>query len=130
MAQTAAVQINLFGFQEGSEFCQKTQTLRGNFAVSSQVSGSPASQDEYQTGGLPISWAIEPVKTLAAPFEVQVWSAVGSGYQYTYNQSLQTLKIFGTNNIELAGGGTIPTAVLNDTIQFRAVFGKFDFFKQ
>lgn len=107
----------------GNEFAQKTQTLRGTFVPST---GS------YQHGGLPVSWALEPVKTLAPPFEVQVWSASGSGYVYFYNVANTTLQVFesgasGTPLGELLEGA-LPAAVLNDVIQFRAVLAKFDFF--
>ena len=129
MSQQALVQVTPFSGYEGYEYTQKTQVVRGNFAVVASASGSPASQDTYEGGGLPVSWALEGVKTLASPFEVQVWSSAGSGYQYVYNQvNGGTLQIFTSSNVELANDIEIPAAVLADTIQFRAVFAKFDFF--
>jgi hypothetical protein len=128
MSQQAVVQVTLFPFSEGFEYTQKTEVARGNFAVIAPVSGSPASQDYYATGGLPVSWKDVEIKTLATPFEVQVWSASGNGEsQYLYNIANNTLQIF-VDGDELAQGTPIPADVLADTIQFRAVFAKFDFF--
>ena len=116
----------------GDEFTQKTQVLRGTFTVTGT--------GNYVSGGIPVSWAVEPLKTTAPPFEVLVWSAAGSppttgasGYVYVYNAANQKVQIFENGGSpaafqEMANGLTLPSGVLNDYIQFRATFSKYDFF--
>jgi hypothetical protein len=130
----AKVTVNLLGSPDGSEFTQKNQIIRGTFGVQASTV-SPPLTTTYAAGGLAVAWTAEPIKTSAAPFEVQVWSATGSGYSYVYNVNTNKLQIFVTAispptgpDQEFGDGSTVPAGVTGDTIQFSAVFQKFDFF--
>jgi hypothetical protein len=102
--------------------------------VFSAAQGSPPVDGYYFTGGITVNFNTEAVKTLAPPFEVEIWSAGGSGYTYAYNTTTKKVQIFvqtgasGAPLEEMPNSTAIPAAVYGDTIQYRAVFAKNNFF--
>lgn len=113
-----------FDSPKGFEYTQKTEVVRGTVPV---LAGT------YDPGGFPVNWAIDDVvTTTASPFEVEVWSASGSGYVYVYNTATSKLQVFesGASGFPLGEllQAAIPNGIVNDVIQFKAVFSKFSFF--
>ena len=141
----STVTITVYPHPKGVTNDQRTQTLRGTFTISA---GS------YPKGGLPLDWTtIEQVKSIpfgsstptstSTPFPIDVdVKSVGnvnttagkgpSGVVYGWDNDSGNLHVFISNNgvsavsgplIEI-GSGALPGWIINDTIQFTAVFAR------
>lgn len=129
MADSKATPVSL-AYPNGFEYTQKTEVLRGTITLTAGT---------YNAGGIPLSFStLEPLKTAALPFEVNVWSAVPvpallGTYLYNYNTNTKKLQIFAIGVVSGAAlseltPGALPAYVIADVIQFRATFAKSSFF--
>jgi hypothetical protein len=134
---SATATTSIYGYPKGVTNDQRNQTIRGTIAVSSgtypPAVGSPA-----VVVGIPLSWTMEPIKALAVnvngvigPFPVDVViksvALPPSGYFYFWDAVDGDLHIYQTS---ASGGplveitGSVPSAVVADTIQFTAIFNR------
>lgn len=140
MASAASLSLNNFPF--GVDNTQRYTYLRGTISLSAGT---------YTEGGISINWSnlfksgggnADP-KVVPPPFQVTFRSAgysassissqVVGGYLYEWNEENDSLQILtasggsaGTGAVfeEMTNGTSLPAAVLNDTIQFEAIFAK------
>lgn len=134
----ATATITPFNYPNGFDTTNRTQIMRGTIVLSGGL---------YPPGGFPLQWATEYVKssyvgsqtsatgvtTVNVPSEVDVWSAGNppSGFVYATDRTTGNLHIMvqsngasGASGPLVEFGGTIVTAMIQDTIQFTAVFPK------
>jgi hypothetical protein len=128
----ATVVINLF--PAGIDNTQRLTYVRGTISLAAGT---------YSKGGLALNWITEKIKAqgiYANPIQVTFFSqatatysssAIG-GFGYLWNKLKNTLQLLATADNASAGTGpiseemtdgtTIPTAIMDDTIAFEAVF--------
>ena len=139
----ATATITVFPYPKGYDNTQRNQIVRGTIAISAGT---------YPTGGFPLSWSsIIGVQSVPIPgstpsstggpkpFDMDVKSTAytatnygtgPSGYVYVWDSVNGNLHIFvdyGSAASTSSGplvemGGNVPGLVVNDTIQFTAVF--------
>jgi hypothetical protein len=120
MAGTTAT-ITPSAYPNGYDNTQRMQHVYGTVAIG-------ASPLTYATGGVALSWKIEGIKsTSQLPIWVEFISFGGSGYQYAWEKTGNTIQILTgaaaqSPLTELTNGAAIPAAVSGDTISFHAVF--------
>jgi hypothetical protein len=123
---TATVALKTFNSLTASpsEDLQESQVLQGNATLSATST--------YITNGLPLVWTglkntggatVFPQSMQTVPYDVDFRSTGGSGYDYIWDSTHNTLRLF-TGGTEVATGDDIPAAVYADTIRFRAYFRK------
>lgn len=146
----ATATLTLYPYPKGVDNTQRNQVLRGTVAISAgdypdgglslswggltNATGAVAPQAVPPFGSSPSSsGTLQPID---ADFKSVGYAATAgghgpSGYVYLWDNVNGNLHIFQSNNgvsnvsgplIESVTGGTIPGAVINDTIEFTAVF--------
>lgn len=139
---SAIITLSLNIYPKGVDNTQRYTYVRGTLTVSAST---------YSAGGLgttsgsTINWNFDGgVKVGTLPFQVSFFSVgntagggvashVGGGYQYVWNAATNKFQILaasggaaGTGAVteEMTDGTSIPAGVLNDVIQFEAIFVK------
>lgn len=124
---TATATLTIDNYPAGINNIQRMIKVSGTVVIQA----SPA---EYATGGLALSWNVEPIKAqganAGAPVDVFFESIAGGLYDYGWNKANGTIQIF-TASAAVAGGAVyeempnttaIPAGISGDTIRFEAWF--------
>lgn len=137
MAVNAVATINIFGYPKGVSNDQRMEYIHGTISFV---------QGQYPPGGFPLNWQLEPIKSIPAgaatqqstgtiqPIDVDAKSTAfpPSGIVWVWDSVNGNLHAFisadASSNasgplIEF-GGPALPGWMLNDVVQFCAVFAR------